>query len=178
MEKYKRALNRNLNEMRKAWFEWRTLIAIESVHHPFPDASFFDVVHSALFNDALGHLMKVLDHHPNSASFWFIYKQKKDEIDAQRGNDKRIKRLESLAKPDRLKHIRDKTHFHIDEKAVINPEQVWSDANITSKEVNDALLDLIRILQTLQVKEFGDKFPMDYDENQATHLAKIAKDLI
>jgi len=178
MEIYRSALNRNLNEVRTAWFEWRTLLAIESVHHPFPEASFFYITHAALFNCAMGHLMKVLDHHKDSASFWFIYKQKQQEIDAQKGNKERIERLEHLSKPDRLKHIRDKTHFHIDKKAVLDPRQIWNNAGISSKEVNDALLDMIRILQTLCKKEFGDKYPMDYDENEAEHLAKIAKDLI
>ena len=77
MEKYKHALNRNLNEVRNAWFEWRTLLAIESVHYPFPELSFFYITHSALFNCAMGHLMKVLDANKDSASFWFIYEKNK-----------------------------------------------------------------------------------------------------
>ncbi|MFZ3072359.1 MAG: hypothetical protein WA162_03875 [Thermodesulfobacteriota bacterium] len=175
--KYQMILNRNLNEVRDAWFEWRSLMAIESVQHPFPDSTFFDIIHSALFNCAIGHLMKVLDQHKDSASFWYIYNYKQPEINAQPRNTERLKKLKHLASPDRLKHIRDKTHFHIDKNAVVDPKQVWRNAGITSKEIYSALLDMIAILQPLFKKEFGEYFPMDYDEDEAKHLAKIAKDL-
>ncbi len=92
---YKRALNRNLNEVRDGWFEWRSLIAIESVQHPFPDSSFFSIVRSALFNCAIGHLMKLLDLQKGSASFWYIYEHKKNVINAIPGNIERIKKLGS-----------------------------------------------------------------------------------
>jgi len=128
--KYSKILSRNLNEVRKAWFEWRTLIAIESVQHPFPHGSFFHVIHSALFDSALGHLIKVLDRNKDSASFWSIYEQKNNEINELPKNKERIEKLERLANPDRLKHIRDKTQFHIDKNAVVKPEEVWDDADI------------------------------------------------
>jgi hypothetical protein len=178
VSKYKRALNRNLNEVRDAWFEWRTLIAIESVQHPFPDSSFFNIVHKAMFNSAMGHLMKILDRHEETASFWYIYKQKRHKIDVLQGHDERIKRLEHLASIKRIKHIRNKTHFHIDKKAVVDPKQVWRDADISSKEIYDALLDLICILQPLAKEEYGAHFPMDYDVDEAKHLAKLPKDLL
>jgi len=172
--KYRRILSKNLNEVRKAWFEWRSLMAIESVQHPFPTSSFFHLVHSAMFNDALGHLMKVLDRHKDSASFWYIYKQKGNTINELQKNKDRIETLKHLADSKRLKHIRDRTHFHIDKKAVVEPAQIWQDADISSKEIYSALLDLIIILQALAKDEFGNHFSMNFDVNEAKYLARIA----
>ncbi len=83
-------------------------------------------------------------------------------------------KLNNLASRSRLKHVRDKTHFHIDKKAVIDTKQVWRDAKITPKEVHDAFLCMIRILQPLYKEEFGEVFPMDYNEDEAKRIAKIA----
>lgn len=173
--KYQRALSRNLNEVRDAWFELRTLFAIDFAHHPFPNASFFHVVRRALFSSSIGHLLKLLDRHKDATSFWYIYKFKKAEIEAQPANKERIKKLEDLAKP--LRYIRDKTHFHIDGRFVGEPQKVWDKANVTYKEIHDALLDMLRILQPLLKNEYGAKMPMDYDESEAKQLAMIAKDL-
>ena len=173
---YPKVLNRNLNEVRDAWFEWRTLLAIENVRYPFPESSFFNIAHKAIFNCSMSHLMKVLDLHKDSASFWYIYKEKKEKIDNLHGAAKRIESLKELSNADRLKHIRDKTHFHIDKLAVVDHQQAWRNANITSKEIYDAILNLIYILQPLCKEEFGENFPMDYDaEKEITLLVQEAE---
>lgn len=174
--KYQKALNRNLNEVRDAWFEWRSLLAMEGVQYPYPESSFFDVAHKAIFNCAMGHLMKVLDTHKDCASFWYIYKEKKEIIENLHGAAERIESLEKLSKAERLKHIRDKTHFHIDKQAVMDSRQVWREANLTSKEIYDAVLNLIYILQPLYRDEFGEPFPMDYSaEKEIKYLVQESK---
>ncbi len=173
-DKYKRVLNRLLNETRDGWFEWRSLFAINSIQHPFPESSFFEIAHSALYNCALAHLMKILDKHKHSSTFWYIYKLKKIEIDANLANKKRIEHLEDLSTNDKLKHIRDKTHFHIDSNAVLATKDVWRKADITLNDIMTAFVMLIAILQPLHKEIYDEHFPMEYNEDEVRHLAKKA----
>ena len=46
----------------------------------------------------------------------------------------------------KLRHIRDKTHFHIDKRTVENPVMVWSDANLSRGELTKALRNAALLL--------------------------------
>lgn len=171
---YGKGLNRNLSELSAAWLEKMVLPGLESAGE-WHGMDFFRISYYALFNSMIGHLMKVLDRHKDCASFWYIYELKKTEIDSmfspQYGG---IKHIEDLA--DRLKHVRDKTHFHIDKKAVFDPKQIWKDANLTDGEVIMVMQHLLKVLNKLHTDHFDEDFPMpDYNGDDAYKIVKLAE---
>ncbi len=136
---YKCVLTRNLNETGTAILESRALVGMEkakSYHH----WDFFRVAYHALFNDMLAHSIKVLDKDKCSATFWSLYEDEKNVIDAfVRLKPYDLDLLEILSGPNKLKHIRNKTLFHIDKEAVLDPKKVWQDAGVKGKAIRSAL---------------------------------------
>ena len=59
---------------------------------------------------------------------------------------------------EKLKVVRDTTHFHIDKKAVRDPTAVWSLADITYDDVQENMEALYKILNYLHIKEFNFEF--------------------
>src|SRR3990170_3943715 len=132
-DKFKRALRRNLHEVGRAILERRALVGMEAAdsHHT---VDFFRLAYDALFNDMIAHAIKVFDRHKDSTAFWYIYRFSEEEINKyikKKGFD--LNNLDIVA--DKLKIIRDKTHFHIDRIGVLRPEDVWKSANLTGAEL-------------------------------------------
>jgi hypothetical protein len=179
MERYEKALIRNLNELGQAWLERMAITALEAAGE-WHGWDFFRITYQALFNDMVSHMIKVLDLHRDSASFWYIYNCKRKEIDAMFSpTTMGINHIELLA--DKLKHIRDKTHFHIDKDALFDPKKVWKDADISTAELKMVMQHLLDVLYRLHFDHFGNEFPMpEYTGDDAYNLVKLAveKDLI
>jgi len=172
--RYQRALKRNIDETGRAILERKAMIGLE-VADTYHSMDFIGLSYDALFNDMIAHAIKVLENRKGDASFWYIYNCQKDRVDnfvQQKSID--FAKLQSLT--EKLKHIRDKTHFHIDRDAVKAPEKVWDDAGVKGSELARGIDDLWVILNYLYKIEFKMNFPCpDYNGNDAIQIAKYAQ---
>lgn len=154
---YRAALKRNLNELVIAGLEFDAYREIgDKLQLNFYD-SFFVVAQDALFNDMVAHMIKVLDQNSQSATFWYVFRCRSNEV------KEFIKKenLDFMAIYDiaeKLKVVINTTHFHIDKKAVRDPTAVWSLADITYAEVQENMEALYKILNYLHIKEFNVEF--------------------
>jgi len=95
--------------------------------------------------DTYAHAMKILDRHPQSVSFWYIFKQKEQEIRAFCGSQSiLLSEIEWIS--DKLKDVRDRTHFHIDPRDIFDPAAVWKRAGIKNSRFTAVLESLWKIL--------------------------------
>jgi hypothetical protein len=171
---YRRAITRNLYELRWAISEG---IAAEKFHDEVPKSwwSFFTFCHIALNNDCLSHLIKVLDKNKDSVSFWHIYDYAKNEID-KIILERSIKFDEIQEISEKVKKIRDKTHFHIDKKVVFDPDGYWRYVKINGMLVKKVLNYLWEILNILYKKENGNEFGQRlYDGDDIKSIVEAVK---
>ena len=90
----------------------------------------------ALFNDYIARCIKVLEDRGGAASFWYIYKTNQGPLD-KAALELGIDITELAGMSAKLKHVRDKTHFHIDRDGVLDPKVVWRDADIKGRALAD-----------------------------------------
>lgn len=134
--RYEHAIERNLAELQRAILNRTTLLGLE-------DAGglsnvFLQVTYFALFNDYISHCIKVFDRGRQAASFWYIYRSDEKPFAAYAKRHRiDIAHIEEVST--KLKHIRDKTHFHIDSDAVVAPKAIWKSAELTGKELSEAV---------------------------------------
>ena len=175
--RYQIALERNLCEAEKLILERRILIGIEEAGEHFA-SPFVHITYEGLFNDMIAHAIKIFEDTNDVASFWYIKRCKEEGINSfikDKGID--IKKLEEITNS--LKHIRDKTCFHIDRDAVKDPEKIWAEAGIKGKELANAVDNVWGILNYLFNLEYGRDFILfDYDGKDATLIAKYAEKVI
>jgi hypothetical protein len=151
--RYDSALKRNLAELQKALLIRATLLGIEK--HRYTTKVFTRVIRDALHNDHMSHAIKVFEQSSKAASFWYLYRTDPGPIDKyarQVGYD--IDKLQIVA--DKLKAIRNGSHFHIDRTGVLDPEVVWSGAALTGKELGDAIDFVWGALSAIQIAKGGD----------------------
>lgn len=174
--RYQKAIERNLFEASKSILERRILIGIEKAGKYFI-SPFVHIVYEALFNDMIAHAIKILEDRKGNASFWYIKRRKEKEIKEfiqNKGFD--IKKVENIVAP--LKHIRDKTHFHIDRDAVKDSKKVWNSARVKGKDLADVIDIVWEILKYLFKLEYSKDFDMpDYNGEDATLITKYAEGL-
>lgn len=144
--RYERAIERNLAELQRAILNRTTLLGLEDAGGL--SGLFLQLSYYALFNDYVSHCIKVFDRGRQAASFWYIFRTNEKPIVAYAGrNGVDLVVLETVSA--KLKHIRDKTHFHIDPDAVIDPKAIWRDAGLTGKELSVAVDAAWNILKEL-----------------------------
>jgi hypothetical protein len=121
--------------------------------------------------------MRVFDRHSDAASFWYLRRCKQREVDtAAAAVWLPIVELESLSSS--LKLVRDKTHFHIDKKAVFDPKAPWQQANIKGPEFVRPLQGAFDVLNHLHRARWRDDFWLpDYDGSDASAIAKFSESL-
>lgn len=180
--RFEKAITRNLYELAHALMELKTLAAFENYIAKNDiyvcGESFFNISNRALFNDMISHTIKVLDfdERGDSFTFWDILKNDKARKETLKAYSKeKIDFLNRLVP--KLKIIRDKTHFHIDRKSVLNPQKIWEEANIQGKEIEEALQYLFYILNELHHAVFGRNFlyqPEDYNGEDLIKLLDFA----
>lgn len=122
-DKLSATIRRNLDEIGRSIHERKALIGIENAksRHAW---DFFRIAYYALSDSMIAHIIKVLDRDRRSTTFWYIYECYEKEIDSyltKIGGS--IQEIHDLA--DKLKIIRDKTHFHIDENGVLDSKSIW-----------------------------------------------------
>lgn len=168
--RYVRALTRNLYECRSALSERNAINALVKVK-PTTSWSFFSYAYLAFYNDMVAHSIKVLDKHKDAASFWYLYRCKKNEVlDFLDEIDLPLTEVDDLS--EKLNHIRNKTHFHIDKKGVFNPEEIWKQADIKGNFFNKVMDGLWETLNHLYFLHHDKKF------NQPLYTGKDVKDII
>lgn len=174
--RYHKAIIRNLYEVANASMELKVLIAFEDYSnnkHIFTKGeSFFTISFRALFNDMIAHVIKVLDTNRESANFWYILRVDGPRVKKLKSYSKeRINSLKILA--EKLKIVRDKTHFHIDKKGVLNPNDVWEMADIKGKELSEGLFYLFSILNEIHQIVLNKSFLFNPEDYDGTDLAKL-----
>lgn len=177
---YEKAIQSNINKIAHALFELKVLIAfdnyIEQNNVYIYGASFFEISKKALYNDMFRHAMNVLDKNGNSATFWYILKTNEAKIKALKSySQSKSNSLKILA--DKLKHIRDKVHFHIDKDSVLDPHKIWLESDIKANELRDGLEYLFSILEELHRSVLNKPVlfhPDDYDGKDLVKLLGLA----
>ncbi len=174
--RYKKALFRNLNEVGQAILERRAMVGLEKArtHHTM---DFIRIAYDAMFNDMIAHAIKIFEDNSRVASFWYIKMCKEMEVANFTSQNKiDISKLEKTR--DSLKHIRDRTHFHIDKDAVKDPRAIWDEAAIKGRALAESIDIAWQILDHLYVLDTGDHFYIPkYSGADATKIAKYANTL-
>ena len=151
--RYDSALKRNLAELQKILLIRATLLGIEK--HGRTAKVFTRVVDDALHNDHMSHAIKVFEQSSKSASFWYLYRTDPTPIDKfakKVGYD--MNNLQVVS--DKLKAIRNGSHFHIDKTGVLDPDVVWSGAALTGKELGAAIDFVWAALSAIQEAKGGE----------------------
>lgn len=134
--RYDHALERNLAELQKALLIRETLLAVEK--HRYTLKVFTRVVNESLKNDYLSHAIKVFDRNSQSTSFWYLYKSDPRPIDKYaKAVGYSVDLLAEVS--DKLKTVRNGTHFHIDSRGVLDPAAIWKDAAIKGSQLSATL---------------------------------------
>ncbi len=155
-ERYGRSLIRLLHEL-----YW--LISKRNAYNklfeiaPETNWSFFSYASVALKNDMVSHAIKVLDNSRETSSFWYIHRSKEKLVEAEllKAN---LSACEIKNLSDKLRTVRDKTHFHIDKSRVFSPVAVWQEADISSSDFSKIFEGLWLALNELYRKHFGESF--------------------
>jgi len=145
--RYQGAIQRCLAELQRALLNRTTLLGLEDangVSHPFLLLTYY-----AFFNDYIAHCIKIFEEKTRAASFWHIYRTHQKSIDEYARRKKiRIQHFKEMS--NKLKTIRNKTHFHIDKNCVLNSQKVWRDAGLSGKDLATAVNAAWDILKYLQ----------------------------
>jgi hypothetical protein len=121
---------------------------------------FLHSAYNAMFNDHIAHCIKVFDRNSQSGLIDRYLHQEKQSLKA----------IEYAT--DKLKQIRDKTHFHIDKDAVLDPKQVWSEAGLTGNDLQLAVDLCFSIVQHIQrTKTWAITQSPAYSVEMAMHAA-------
>ncbi len=151
-----RALERCLNEVGIGLLEARMTRAFrdtDTVH----GWDFFRLSSMAIFNDMVAHAMKVLEEGPKVRGFWYLLKHcgaDMEEIANEKGHD--LTKLSKLW--NRLKRIRNQTHFHLGSAGVADPKKIWHEADVTFNELFAGLQAVFDILDGLHERYHGERF--------------------
>lgn len=134
--RYVKAVARVLAELQRAIMNRTAMVAIEKEYAT--GSGIFRIAYLALFNDYIAHSMKVFEQSTRVASLWYLYRADQPLLDTfAAGATIDLDNLRGLSS--KLKHIRDKTHFHIDADAVVATKEVWRQAGITGRELSNAI---------------------------------------
>ena len=170
---FKRALIRNLFELERALSYINGYNEIVTIA-PTSWWSFFSYSSLAMYDAFMFHSMKILDEHPDVASFWFLHRNNKEEIEKiLKAHKVPIRKVRLLSK--KLALIRNKTHFHIDKNAVFDTDKVWKDADITGNFLNEVLNALWVTLREIHFNEIGEIFNQPiYDGSDVKKIILLA----
>ena len=97
--------------------------------------------------------IRIFDDHKEAGSLWYIIRCNPHATEnAAKACHINIDDLKAIAP--KLRHIRDKTHFHIDRRTVGNPSLVWTDANISNRAFTNALHNVALLLAKIKQDVF------------------------
>ena len=134
---------------------------------------FFRLAMMALHYDRVARAAKVFDRTRGVAGYFYLVKRKPDALKGTSATD--LAQLEVVA--DGIKHIRNKTHFHLDQVGVLNPAAVWRKANITESQFRSALVTAAAVLDQMYRAEFGYAFaPPEFDTQNVRKIMRLAEE--
>lgn len=177
-----RTVERNFIEIANAIQKRQALVAVEEYTQRngniyFSGTSFLELAFRALFNDTIAHAIKVLDFNKKSATFWYILKNRQEQIASLKSySQEKILFLQDLGQ--KLKPIRDKTHFHIDKQGVLDPEKIWQEAGISGDKLGkglEYLFDMLFEIRNSIRKENMTKNNYSYDGSDVIKLLDLAE---
>lgn len=135
--------------------------------------SFFVIASQALYNDMIAHAMRALDEHRDAASFWYV-KRCNEQVTAAAASAAGVDLSTLESTSTKLRHIREKTHFHVDRRAVLNPSQVWQAAGVTGDEFSDSLHAITSVMSGVAAGLFGGE-PLVVTEYDGSDVERIVK---
>lgn len=134
---------------------------------------FFRVSLNALKDARLIRLIRVLENDSQTASFWYLFK----------ANEKLMKKAAKktgfdidLARDlsERFLGIRNKTFVHIDKDRVFDPSQLYKEADIKHKDIDDFINGLWKLMQELHIEVIGKEIECDtYTGEDIKYLADL-----
>ena len=171
----KRTLERTLDELGTAILLRRALVGMESAKSVH-GIDFFRLAYNAMFNDMIARAMKTLDRHKDSVGFWYVVRSEPPVVEAfVKAKGYKLAKYEDMA--DRLKLVRDKTHFHIDRKGVMNPSDVWKAADIKGSALRDVVDQVWEILHHVYHLKYGVDYAIpSYDGNDIRDVIALAQE--
>lgn len=150
------AINRNFAEANDAILK---LTAHDSLHRAGfspTGVSFLAIADQALFNDMIASAIRIFDEHKEAGSLWYIIRcHEAVALAAARSCAIDMDEMRTIVP--KLRHVRDKTHFHIDKRNVENPALVWSHADISIDEFTKALRNAAALLAKIKQDIYGGK---------------------
>lgn len=175
---YEKAIESNLNKVAHALFELKALIAFDNYIEKnsifICGASFFEISKKALYNDMFRHAINVLeiDKARDSVTFWYILRT--GEIKIKTLKSYSLEKTDSLkVLAEKLKHIRDKVHFHIDKDGILDSDKIWLEADIKANVLREGLQYLFSILDELYRAVFNKPVLFHPDDYNGEDLAKL-----
>ena len=148
------AINRNFAEANDAILKFIAYNSLNETGIDVTGINFFAIANQALFNDMIASAIRIFDEHKEAGSLWYIIRchgAAAHKSASSCGID--MNEMRSIVP--KLRHIRDKTHFHIDKRTVENPALVWSHADISADEFIKALRNAALLLATIKHDVYG-----------------------
>ncbi len=174
-KKYHEALERNYSEVTFAHHKYLAYTKMWQDSPTIYANEFLGLCSMALFNDMVAHLIKVLERNSKALTFWNIRSQNKKQINEilkKRGCD--LSFLEHMS--EKLRDIRNKTHFHIDRVNVSNPKDVWTKAKLKRRDIEKTIVLLLEIFGCLYREQVSTSEPfLSYDGKDAPKIIRIVQ---
>lgn len=172
------AIERTFAEVNNAILKLVAYNAVCREEITYARMSFFVVASHALHNDMLAHAMRALDEHRDAAAFWYVKRcngQATSAAARAAGVDLAV--LQSTST--KLRHIREKTHFHIDRETVKNPAHVWRAVGITGDEFSNAIHSVASVMSGVKAEVFGGALleVTEYDGSDVQRLVQAYEKL-
>ena len=148
------ALNRNFSEADHAILKLTAYNSLKRCVASSAGTRFFTIAEQTLYNDMIAGAIRIFDDHKEAGSLWYIircFRNVAQNIAMTCGID-----MDALRKiVPKLRHIRDKTHFHIDRRTVAEPDLVWTNAGLGYDELTNALHDAATLLTKIKQEVYG-----------------------
>jgi hypothetical protein len=143
------AIDRNFAEADDALLKLTAYAHLNAAEIEHAGMMFFVLARQALFNDMIAGAIRIFDDHKEAGSLWYIIRCHEAAVQGV-AQDCGVDLEELKAMVPKLRHIRDKTHFHIDRRTLEDPSSVWRQAGISLEEFTRALHNVATLLASLK----------------------------
>lgn len=167
--RYEYAIAKNLDELQRAILIRISLSGIEQAGEI--SILFLKLAYNSLFNDYIAKCIKVFESSKQAASFWYVHRSN-EAVVQKYAKQYKVDLVQLKTISDKLKHLRDKAHFHIDTDGIKDQSAVWAKAAITEKDLFSAVQGAFHILL-----ELNDSLQIpreNYPDYNATYPYRIA----
>jgi len=147
------AIERNFAEVNNALLKLTAYNVLSRQKIVYSGMSFFVIAQQALYYDMISHAMKILDTHASAKGFYYIKKVNSAAV-VHAAKTRGVDLLELDTLSSKLKHVRDKTQFHIDAVALTDSAGVWADADIKGDLFVRSLNNIAALLSKLKTDLF------------------------